>query len=178
MTEIKNLKFKIQNWRKGFTLIELIIVIGILGILATAALAILNPFAQFQKADDAKRKADLSQIQKALESYYQDYQRYPAQNAPAVYKIQDSTLGLIDWGAKWGTYMNVVPKDPVATDHYVYYSPDGQSYCLYASLERNSDPALCKPGDPKTKCTTAPATGCGNGSIACNFGVCSPNILP
>jgi len=60
----------------GFTLMELLIVIAILGLLATIG---LGSFRTSQmKGRDAQRKSDLSQIQKALEMYYNDYSGYPA----------------------------------------------------------------------------------------------------
>jgi len=57
------------NWSKGFTLIELLIVIAILGILAAGILVAINPVAQMQKARNSQRKADLRNMQQAVESY-------------------------------------------------------------------------------------------------------------
>jgi type II secretion system protein G len=174
---------------KGFTLIEMIVTIGILGILAVTAITALNPFAQFQKANDAKRKGDLSQIQKALESYYDDYKAYPDSKKSGNYyylnPITTPPAGktIKAWGSSWQPYMNVIPKDPSSGKYYVYYSPptlpdgtvfNGQGYCLYASLDKNNDPGLCFSGG--AKCTNAPAGACGSG--VCNFGICSPNASP
>ncbi|MGB9706948.1 MAG: type IV pilin protein, partial [Microgenomates group bacterium] len=59
----------------GFTLIELLVAVAILGILATVG---LGSFQSSQmKGRDARRKSDLSQIQKALEMYYNDKGAYP-----------------------------------------------------------------------------------------------------
>lgn len=172
------MKIKIN---KGFTLVELLIVIGILSILSMAVLLTLNPFTQIQKGNDAKRKADLSQVQKALEIYYQDYGAYPDQ---LNYKLDPITTPgsppvktQKDWGSSWQPYMNVIPSDPVPTKYYVYYTPDGQSYYLYASLDRGSkDPQVCS-GDLCTgsgiDMTTKP---CGSGN--CDFGVSSPDKTP
>jgi type IV pilus assembly protein PilA len=176
--------------KKGFTLIELIVVIGILGLLATTAMALLNPIAQFQKANDAKRKADLSQIQKALESYYQDNQSYPDSLTYQLDPITTPPSGKtkLSWGTSWQPYMNVLPKDPTLNRQYVYYSPatlpdgtplNGQGYCLYANLERAAnDSSACKADG--TKCENSPDGACGaNGAgIDCNFGICSPNAKP
>lgn len=60
---------------KGFTLIELLVVIAIIGLLAT--LAVVQFGAARSKARDAKRKADVSAIQKALELYYSANNQYP-----------------------------------------------------------------------------------------------------
>lgn len=193
MRRIKNLKLKIKNSGRGFTLIEMVITIGILGVLAVTAIAVLNPAAQFQKANDAKRKTDLSQIQKALESYYQDAQRYPpgtgyitANNVnnylinTDVYSLScptaPATACKIDWGSAWQPYMNVVPADPAApAKRYVYsVSADGQTYYLYASLDKGTTADFCKTGVTGSLCGT---TECGI-STTCNYGVSSPNATP
>ncbi len=64
-----------KKYAKGFTLIELIVVIAIIGILAT--LIIVNYGSSRARARDSKRKQDLSTYQSAIESYYDDYDVYP-----------------------------------------------------------------------------------------------------
>ncbi len=164
-------KFK----NKGFTLVELIVVIAIIGLMATATLAVLNPFSQFQKSTDARVKSDLSQIQKALETYYEDHNGYPANDIN--YQIVGSGGVSIVWGSNWSSYMNVVPKDPTAGHKYIYYSPNRQTYYLYANLLRGSvDSQSCSGG---SICTNVPAgVNCGSASVVCNFGVSSPNTKP
>ena len=162
---------KIFN-KKGFTLIELIVAIGILGILAIAAIIALDPFAQLQKTDDARRKSDLAQVQRALESYYQDNNKYP------VVTTVPYQPG-IAWGNSWQPYMNILPKDPSSSKSYVYYS-NGQSYYIYASLDRGSkDPKACNGGNAcdSISVNQIPTTACGGGKV-CNYGVSSPDVSP
>ncbi|MCL5434894.1 MAG: prepilin-type N-terminal cleavage/methylation domain-containing protein [Patescibacteria group bacterium] len=173
---------RISNQSRGFTLVELIVTVGILSILALAGLTAVNPIAQFQKANDARRKADFSQIQKALETYYQDNGKYPSSSITnPLYRITiPSQLGTttVDWGTSWQPYMNLLPKDPSGSKYYVYYST-GQSYYLYASLDRGSgDPQSCQNLNANGECLNVPAANlCGTG-VKCNFGVTSPNVSP
>jgi general secretion pathway protein G len=163
---------------KGFTLIELLVVLGILGILAAALLAVINPVAQLQKSADAHRKADLESLQRALELFYQDNGNYPASSG--TYHIEDVNGNPLNWGSSWQTngqtYMNELPKDPVSTQNYVYYST-GQAYYLYAHLERGAgDPDVCNKGNA---CTNVPnGVTCSTGGAVCNYGVSSPNVTP
>jgi len=60
---------------RGFTLIELLVVIAIIGLLATLSVVAFG--STRTKARDAKRKADIAQIQKALDMYYADNGLYP-----------------------------------------------------------------------------------------------------
>jgi prepilin-type N-terminal cleavage/methylation domain-containing protein len=64
----KSLKFK------GFTLIELLVVIAVIGLLSTLAVVALNDARA--KSRDTRRKADLKQIQTALNLYYDTYGNY------------------------------------------------------------------------------------------------------
>lgn len=56
------------KYMRGFTLIELLVVVAIIGVLASVVLTSLN--SARTKAQDAKRKADLTQIRSGLELYY------------------------------------------------------------------------------------------------------------
>lgn len=172
-------KYKFKN-RAGFTLVELLVVMAVMEVMVGGLFLILNPGAQMGKARDAKRKAELVDLQKALEVYYQDYGRYPASIA-GTYRITG-----VNWGGAWGTYMERVPVDPTSpTRKYVYYTPNTghcanyQCYYLYANLETNNDPQLCFPatGAP---CNSAAgfADKCGDTSHQCNYGVSSSNATP
>lgn len=164
----------------GFTLVELLVVVGIIGILVAAALLVLNPITQFQKANDAKRKGDLSQVQRALEIYYHDLGKYPQSSSGYKIIYNGNTAS---WGSNLFTpYMIKLPTDPISNRTYVYFSTPAnnpQSYYLYSSLERPNDPQLCNKG---SACASLANNGisssaCGSG-VVCNYGVSSSNVSP
>lgn len=63
--------------QKGFTLVELLIVIGLLGAIALIVIAAINPIEQTNKARDARFKADGSQMISAIERYYAAHSKFP-----------------------------------------------------------------------------------------------------
>src|SRR3989344_6926865 len=65
------------NPQAGFSLIELLVVIGIIGILA--GIVSLSVQSSRQKARDAKRAADIKQLASALEGYFSSNNEYPIQ---------------------------------------------------------------------------------------------------
>ncbi len=168
---IGKLNVEIGNLQLGFTMVELTVIMAVLGVLITGVIVIINPLAQIEKAQDARRKSDLNQIQRALDLYYEDNGGYPPAGA-------GFTINNVSWGSSWTPYMGTLPKDPTSpTKTYIYNaSADGQAYWLYANVARGAqDPQACAGGDD---CPNVPgAQLCGGGS-ACNFGVSSPNVSP
>ncbi|MEK7560809.1 MAG: prepilin-type N-terminal cleavage/methylation domain-containing protein [Patescibacteria group bacterium] len=116
--------------RKGFTLIELLVVIAIIGILASIVLASLNQARR--KSRDARRIADVKQIQLALELYFDDNQTYPAGTGIGNLSVLST-----------GGYMTAVPAEPLAAANPYHYQQCGTtSYHLGASLEDGGHAAL------------------------------------
>jgi prepilin-type N-terminal cleavage/methylation domain-containing protein len=66
-----------QIMHKGFTLVELLIVIALIAILSVAVLSTINPIEQTNKARDSKFKNDAAEVLNAVERYYASVQRYP-----------------------------------------------------------------------------------------------------
>jgi len=64
----------VRNQEKGFTLVELLVVIGILAIIMVITIIAINPVQQFQNSRNSQRQSDVTSI---LDAIYQ----YEAQNA-------------------------------------------------------------------------------------------------
>jgi len=119
--------------KKGFTLIELLVVIAIIGLLSTLAVVSLNNARA--KSRDAKRIADVKQVQTALELYYNDCNQYPATLQTSANNCTSSTT--------LATFMASIPTAPtpndpgcsVAQNNYTYvsnspYSTYTLTFCL------------------------------------------------
>lgn len=62
---------------KGFTLVELLIVIGLLGAIALIVIAAINPIEQSNRARDTKYRADAGQLVSAIERYFVSQTAFP-----------------------------------------------------------------------------------------------------
>ena len=136
----------------GFTLIELLVSISIIAILTTLLTA--NFIGARQRGRDGQRKANLFQIQSALELFRTDNGNYPFPSmAPSPGCGDNASLQ----SAGGTTYMQTIPCDPQSDSAYLYTSTDGATYELVTCLENSedsdasSDPAdasLCTSGVP------------------------------
>jgi type IV pilus assembly protein PilA len=129
---IKNQKLNIKN-NRGFTLIEMLVVIGIIAILAAVVLVAVNPLRQFASARDSQRRSDLYALTNAIYQFAVEHNgnlpsttTTPATTAdipdctnPAVDYANDG----LDAGAALGldnvlvpTYVANIPFDPTDTD--------------------------------------------------------------
>lgn len=94
---------KFRKGERGFTLVELLVVISIIGVLAT--LVLLQLGTARSKARDAKRISDINQIRSAVEQYFEDN--------GGKYPVAVSLANL-------GKYMTQVPVDPLTGTAYDY----------------------------------------------------------
>lgn len=109
--------------KKGFTLLELLIVIAILSILGAIIIFVLNPAETLKKARDAQRITDLSSIKNALGIYLTtktsislDGQTDSSANTKCMggtsqdtiwYSLDSSTLSISDTTLGAGTSVNL-----------------------------------------------------------------------
>jgi len=148
-----------QSFKKrGFTLVEILVIVVIIGVLASLSFITLNSVRG--KARDAKRISDIRQIQSILEMYRNNNDTYPSILTPGASLV----------GPNGQTYISripnalSVPDGDCVSDDYIYTSSDPANtytitYCLGGAVQSAG------PGD----CTAVPGQICaiGRGNFVC-----------
>jgi prepilin-type N-terminal cleavage/methylation domain-containing protein len=106
----------------GFTLIEMMITIGVVAVLSAGVMSLIGPSSR-QSARDTRRQTDLQSIASALAMYRNDNGQYP------------TATGLLE-----PNYISVVPPDPLAG-----------SGRLYPYFPKNASDNACD-GTPSNRC--------------------------
>lgn len=109
----------IKTRQNGFTLIEILLVIGIIAILAGVVIVAINPARQFAQARNAQRWSNVNTILNAVHQYAVDNAgALPATITTTPTEICQtgaaSCTGLIDLSVLTNneTYLVLIPKDP------------------------------------------------------------------
>ncbi|PIS15655.1 hypothetical protein COT62_02765 [Candidatus Roizmanbacteria bacterium CG09_land_8_20_14_0_10_41_9] len=106
---------------RGYTLLELIVVISIIALLIAGGVATYSQL--MKQSRDGRRKADLENIRGALEMYRSNNGSYPA------------ALSLLTGSPK---YLQSVPADPRSPTYTYYYTGSSSDYTLGAYLESST----------------------------------------
>lgn len=140
--------------QKGFTLIEILVVIAILGILAVVTIVALNPIKRFQDARNSRRREDVNAILQAVSVYTIDNDgAFPTLSGSALSSLTISggtaTCGAV--GAcnasnldGLAAYISQIPTDPQGNEYLIGVDDVGTPQHIIVAtnnMEVNADQA-------------------------------------
>jgi general secretion pathway protein G len=117
---MKRLQQSVLRNQRGFTLIEIMVVVVILGILA--AVVVPRLLDRPEEARITKAKTDIKGIEQAIGMFKLDNGYYPSTEQGLAALVEQPTVGRIPTKYQAGGYLKKVPVDPWGNP-YVYISP-------------------------------------------------------
>ena len=139
---------------QGMSMIEILIVVAIMAVLSTVMISGMKK--QISKAQDARRKADIGNLRKAFEEYYDDNESYP-----------DLAVLANCGSAALSPYLREIPCDPEDESSYVGFSLAGDwgaGFRILTKLSNLNDRSIGDVG-------CDPDYGCSFGDTSYNYGV-------
>lgn len=127
----------LKNKQKGFTLLEILVVISIIGILVALGTAAFSTTQK--KSRDARRKSDIKAVQNGFEQYHAKNNAYPT----TLLEAADASI-----------FPGGLPEDPRGIDENVYtYNLSTDSFCVCALLESSVGNTTDLPDGGSAVCT-------------------------
>ena len=156
----------ITRVKRGFTLVELLVVITIIAIMAALVLLVINPAEMARKARDSTRFRDLENARKAIDLQVAQGEVVPTggpYNSRDHGRACGSTSGWVR-GIDLCEYLPVLPIDPVNDSTFQYqFQGDGSDYEIRVKVESEGNFASAEnDGGSDNTCTEGVAGGGSN----------------
>lgn len=125
--------------KRGFTIVEMMVVVAIIGLLASVSIAVLS--VARAKSRDAKRVSDIQVIRAGLENYWLRNAAYPSE-ATAI-NVGSPTYAVLsasgfEEAPGTGEVYLIIPAGPREGEYYQYQSTVSTGYALRFTMERDS----------------------------------------
>jgi general secretion pathway protein G len=130
-------RFPLREGARGFTLIEVMVVVVILGLLA--AIVVPKIMSRPDEARAVAARADISAITQALKLYKLDNSVYPTTEQGLAAMVAAPTTPPVPANWKRGGYLDRIPKDPWGRE-YRYLNPGVRSEIDVFSLGADGQP--------------------------------------
>ncbi|MBH98461.1 MAG: type II secretion system protein GspG [Rhodospirillaceae bacterium] len=121
------LKSPAKEYQRGFTLIEVMVVVVIIGLLA--AIVAPNLIGNIDRAAVTRARSDIRSIETALNLYRLDNFRYPntQQGLEALISNPGDSIA-----PNWKAYLNNIPSDPWNQPYQYQYPGQNAEFDLYS----------------------------------------------
>ena len=122
--------------KKGFTLVELLVVIAVIAILVTIVIIAINPQTVIRNSQDTKIRTEMNQVKTSLQLYFNENNRYPDKDTEF-----DASTGSVNFVP---TYIRQLPTFAIS------YEESGTDYDAAADVNN----ITTEDTNSETKCTS------------------------
>lgn len=154
----KFIKTRQRFYNKGFTLVELLVVISLVGILAGVTISIINPVKQRQVAEDGVKQSNLQKFALGVEAYGNANSKYPDEAGGKPNPTTDPDVG---------QFIKQYPDGEPAGSTYTYYNDSTNGTFSIVVMKSEVTTACFKYHSSWGKIQSCTGSNCNDGTTGC-----------